>query len=246
MIELDGTPNKAGSARTRCSASRWAGARARRRRPLLAAPAAALRGRARPGPAGADDEHPQRRRARRQQRGLPGVHGHAGRRAVVRRGRAHRRRDLPRAARHPEEEGLLDRRRRRRRLRAEPEVEPRRRSTSSSKRSARPATRPARTSVSRSTSRRASSGTRRQSLRVQEVRRADRDADEMVALYGTGSASTRSSRSRTASPRATGTAGNADHGARRAMQLVGDDLFVTNPEILERGINGEGRPTRSW
>ena len=28
-----------------------------------------------------------------------------------------------------------------------------------------------------------------------------------------------------------------------AVQLVGDDLFVTNPEILGRGID-EGRPTR--
>ena len=45
--------------------------------------------------------------------------------AVVRRGAAHRRRDLPRAARHPEDARPVDRRRRRRRLRAEPEVEPR-------------------------------------------------------------------------------------------------------------------------
>ena len=75
--------------------------------------------------AGADDEHPQRRRARRQQRRLPGIHGDAGRRAVVRRGAARRRRDLPRAARHPEGARPVDRRRRRRRLRAEPEVEPR-------------------------------------------------------------------------------------------------------------------------
>ena len=35
-----------------------------------------------------DDEHPQRRQARRQQRGLPGVHGHAHRRADLRRGPA--------------------------------------------------------------------------------------------------------------------------------------------------------------
>ena len=36
------------------------------------------------GPAaGADDEHPQRRRPRRHQRRLPGVHGDAGRLAVV-------------------------------------------------------------------------------------------------------------------------------------------------------------------
>jgi enolase len=29
------------------------------------------------------------------------------------------------------------------------------------------------------------------------------------------------------------------------VQLVGDDLFVTNPERLTRGIKG-GRPTRCW
>ena len=51
--------------------------------------------------AGADDEHPQRRQARRQQRGLPGVHGHAHRRAELRRGPALRGRDLPRPERHP-------------------------------------------------------------------------------------------------------------------------------------------------
>ena len=54
----------------------------------------------------------------------------------------------------------------------------------------------------------------------------------------TGSASTRSSRSRTASPK-----GDWDGwktlttalGGR--VQIVGDDLFVTNPEILKRGID---------
>jgi enolase len=38
------------------------------------------------------------------------------------------------------------------------------------------------------------------------------------------------------SPKATGTADIADEGARRQLQLVGDDVFVTNPEILKRGI----------
>ena len=33
--------------------------------------------------------------------------------------------------------------------------------------------------------------------------------------------------------------------ARRKTQLVGDDLFVTNVERLQRGITG-GRPTRCW
>ena len=58
--------------------------------------------------------------------------------ADVRRGAARRRRDLPRAARHPEEARALDRRRRRRRLRAEPASRIAKRSRSCSRRSARP------------------------------------------------------------------------------------------------------------
>ena len=30
------------------------------------------------------------------------------------------------------------------------------------------------------------------------------------------------------------------------VQLVGDDLFVTNVERLQRGIDARRRPTRSW
>ena len=69
-------------ARTPSSASRW-------RRPRAAAESLGLPlYRYLGGPnaqhaAGADDEHPQRRQARRQHRRLPGVHGHAGRRAVA-------------------------------------------------------------------------------------------------------------------------------------------------------------------
>ena len=55
---------------------------------------------------------------------------------------------------------------------------------------------------------------------------------------GRGSASaTRWSRSRTAWTRRTGTAGRrSPSGSASACQLVGDDLFVTNPERLRRGI----------
>ena len=60
----------------------------------------------------ADDEHPQRRRACRQQRRFSGIHGHAGGRAVVRRSAALGRRDLPHAEGRAEEEGLQHRRRR--------------------------------------------------------------------------------------------------------------------------------------
>ena len=68
-----------------------------------------------------------------------------------------------------------------------------------------------------------------------------------------GRPSTRSSRSRTAWPRRTGTAGSRSptRSARR-VQLVGDDLFVTNTERLARGIDagvgqlhpGQGQPDR--
>ena len=30
------------------------------------------------------------------------------------------------------------------------------------------------------------------------------------------------------------------------VQLIGDDLFVTNVERLQRGIDERRRPTRSW
>ena len=56
-------------------------------------------------PAGADDEHRQRRRACRQSDRLPGIHDHAGRRAELRRGAARRRRSVPDA-----EEGAARRR----------------------------------------------------------------------------------------------------------------------------------------
>ena len=71
--------------------------------------------------ADAHDEHPERRRACRQQRGLPGVHDHARGRPDLRRGPALVRRDLP----HPEEGaarcGPWRRRGRRGRLRSQPQ-----------------------------------------------------------------------------------------------------------------------------
>ncbi len=75
--------------------------------------------------AGADDEHSQRRRARRFQRRLPGIHGHAAGRAVVQRRTAVGRRDFSCAAGNSERPRSVDRRRRRRRFRTEPEIEPR-------------------------------------------------------------------------------------------------------------------------
>ena len=53
----------------------------------------------------------------------------------------------------------------------------------------------------------------------------------------TGAGSIRSCRSRTAARKATGAAGSCSRRRSAAkVQLVGDDVFVTNPEILARGI----------
>ena len=98
MIALDGTPNKG-----RLGANAILGVS------LAVAKAAAdanelplyryVGGTAARRPAGADDEHRQRRRACRQPDRLPGIHDRAGRRAKLRRGAARRRGDLS----HPAE-----------------------------------------------------------------------------------------------------------------------------------------------
>ena len=67
-------PTSGSSARTRSSASPWPTPRAAAIENEHAALGATSAGEARP-PARADDEHPQRRRPRRQQRRHPGVHG---------------------------------------------------------------------------------------------------------------------------------------------------------------------------
>ena len=87
---------------------------------------------------------------------------------------------------------------------------------------------------SRSTSRRANSGPAAGRYTFKKSGERDRTSDEMVApLRGLGAAVSDRRRSKTASPKATGTAGSADERARRSVQLVGDDVFVTNPEILQ-------------
>ena len=95
LIELDGTPNK-----SRLGANAILGRQPGRRqgRGELGRPAAlqVRRRRLGPRPAGADDEHHQRRRPRRQSDRHPGIHDPAHRRADLRRGPAHGRGDLPR------------------------------------------------------------------------------------------------------------------------------------------------------
>jgi enolase len=79
MIALDGTPNKARSAPTPSSASRWPRQGGGDRPAGL--PLYRYVGGANAGcPAGADDEHHQWRRACRQPDRHPGIHDHAGRR----------------------------------------------------------------------------------------------------------------------------------------------------------------------
>ena len=68
------------------------------------------------------------------------------------------------------------------------------------------------------------------------------DSGEMIDLWAElGRHATRSSRSRTAWPRTTGPAGR-ELTARLGdkVQLVGDDLFVTNPAFIARGHRREG------
>ena len=76
MIDLDGTPTKSKLGANAILGVSMAVARAAAMAAEL--PAVRLLGwNWRGAASGADDEHPQRRQARRQQRGLPGVHGDA-------------------------------------------------------------------------------------------------------------------------------------------------------------------------
>ena len=121
LMKLDGTPNKG-----RLGANAILGVS------LAVAKAAAetsalplyryLGGRQCAPAAGADDEHHQRRGARRQPHRHPGVHDHAGRRGDLRGRRAHGRGDLPHPAQGPQGRRPHHQRRRRGRLRAQPQV----------------------------------------------------------------------------------------------------------------------------
>ena len=188
LIGLDGTPNKGrlganallgvSMAALKADAMRAGKQRSTRTSPHLRGQHRRL------SAAGADDEHPQRRRARRFERRLPGVHGDAARRAVVQRRAAHRRRDLSRAARPSEEARAC-------RPASATKAASRRtcsriakRSKSCSKQSARPAIEPAPTSTSRSTSRRASSGLAMAGrYEFKKSGEPARDSEGMVALY---------------------------------------------------------------
>jgi enolase len=87
LIALDGTPNKGRLGANAILGREPGGGQGGGRGGRAAALSLPGRGR-RPHPAGADDEHPQRRQARRGLDRLPGVHGHAGGRRHLRRGPA--------------------------------------------------------------------------------------------------------------------------------------------------------------
>ena len=224
---------RAASARTRSSACRSRPRRPRRpggRRAALPPPRRRRRARA----AGADDERHQRRRARRQLVDLQefmvvpvGARSFA---EALRMGAEiyH----ALKALLH--ERGPGDGGRRRGRLRAQPRRRTRRRSRRSSRRSAAPATRGEEVAIALDPAVERVLPRRRLPLGEGRVARAGRVGRATVR---TSSTATRSSRSRTAWPRTTGTAGRrSTDRARRRLQLVGDDIFVTNPSGCSQGI----------
>ena len=120
LLALDGTPNKAKLGANAILGVSMAVARAAAAG-IRASALRLSRWRWIDPAAGADDEHPQRRQARRQLRGFPGVHGDAGGRAELRRGAALRSGNLPCAGEDSQEEGLRHLRGRRGRLRPRPQ-----------------------------------------------------------------------------------------------------------------------------
>ncbi len=241
MIEADGTPNKSKFGANAILAVSMAAARAAAAaagQPLykyLAKYSSDASANMLPGP---DDEHPQWRRARRQFRGRAGIHGHAPWRAEFSRSAALGRRSFPRPESRAEEERLLDRRRRRRRLRAQPEIK---------RRSARPRSR---SHHRRGIQARRADRHRARSRRKRILRRASkkyvfkksdksaRTSEQMVAFWADWV------RQYPIVSIEDGLAENDWDGWKlitkelgKKIQLVGDDLFVTNPKIFARGIS---------
>ena len=234
-----------GSARTRCSASR--SPPPTRPRPPRGQPLYRWLGGADGAPAaGPDDERDERRRARRQQRRPPGVHALPARRADL---RARRCAGAPRSstscASVLQEKGYATGGRRRGRLRAEPGQQPRGDRAGARARSSRPATGRASRSRSRSTPPRASS-TRTAATSSRARARAlslGRDGRVLGGLVRALPDRLDRGRARRAGLGRLGA--RSPSGSASAVQLVGDDLFVTNPAILRRASRRALR-TRSW
>ena len=195
------------SAPTPSSACRWPSARAA---------AAALElplyrylgGTERADAAGPDDERPQRRRARRQQRRHPGVHDRARWASTTFSEALRAGAEIFHALKKVlQEQGLRHRRRRRGRLRAEPRQQRRGPRGASSRPSRRPGYTPGE-EISLALDPAATEFYRGRRTYLLEARGQDPSRPTRWSTSApTGSRSTRSSPSRTASPRTTGTAG---------------------------------------
>ena len=205
--------------------------------------------------AGSDDEHPQRRQACRQQRRHAGVHDSArSGRGRLRGGPALRRRGLPRAQegaarastqRPPSATKAASRRtssrtRKRSKLIARPS---RRRATSSASRSSSRSTPP----LSELSNEAKAKGKHGYCFFKSNPRRIA-SSDEIDRLSGRAGA--RSSRSVSIED---GLAEDDWAGWKKLtdrlggkVQLVGDDLFVTNSKCLQTGHRRRASPTRSW
>ncbi len=192
--------------------------------------------------AGADDEHRQWRPARRQPDRHPGIHDPAGRRAHAGGRRAHRLRDLRAAEERPARRRPQHQRRRRGRLRAEPEIGRRGARASSAAPVENAGYRPgddvtfaldcASTEFYATAVRARGRGP---SLRRRRHGRLSRRPGDALP--------DRLDRGRLRRGRL-GRLGAAHRRLGKRVQLVGDDVFVTNPERLRRGI-AQGSPTRS-
>jgi enolase len=244
LIELDGTPNKAELGANAILGVSLACAHARPPRTTCRSTAtSAARGR---GPAGPVLQHPQRRQARRTPRTSRSSWSRRSasdvRRGTPRRARRSSRRSGRSSTTRPWRPARATRAASRRRCRRT-----RRPSRSSSGRSRRPATGRARMSRSRSIPRRAPSSSRGPARTASpaatpraggpdaRLRRAHRPVGRWVAAYpivsledGLGEDDWAGWRELT-----------ARLGAK--VQLVGDDLLVTNPAFIARGHRGGGR-----
>ena len=240
LIELDGTPNKGRLGANAILGVSLAVARAAARSGPAALPLPRRQAR---GAARADDERDQRRRARGELDRPSGVHARPGRRADVRGGAAHRRRGVPRAQ-VPAEERLTIA------VGDEGGFAPHLASSEEAIEAILAAAERA--------------GHREKVAIALDPAPSEffdnggypfegrRSPAEIADFYAGLVAASRSSRSRTASPKTTGTAGSSRQPLGDRVQLVGDDIFVTNPERLQRGIDrgvansilDQGKPDR--
>ena len=253
MIELDGTPNKENlGANALLGVSLATGAAA-----AAAAQSSALslsRRTERQGVAGADDEHPERRRAFGCADRFPGVHDHAERRAELSRKRFAMARRFSTPQESLEGPRALHCGRRRRRFRAAISSRP-----NDALESIASAVKNAGYKLGEADFHRArcrvvaSSSTRAKALRFQKIDGSKRTAEELVEYYAElcGKFPIISIED--------GCAENDWDGWKKLterlgdkIQLVGDDLFVTNVEFLRKGIDerrgqfdsGQGQPDR--